>query len=178
VLFLAHRFLSPWRRRRYVPPTRRFLQEPHGATFQKTAFFMVLIRNNIHQVQGFIVIAVKTKIWKFSWLPYYYFILYRKKIELSEITLSTFWRYIIVRKFHDVFVDSFAVECTAGGSCFYESKLRNSGSLWHNVCAEFSWNLSICWKLNGRGRWGGHYCPISLCSITLRNKRNRLKCKW
>jgi hypothetical protein len=26
---------------RYVPPKRRFLQEPHGVTFQKTAFFIV-----------------------------------------------------------------------------------------------------------------------------------------
>jgi hypothetical protein len=25
----------------YVPPKRRFLQEPHGATSQKTAFFIV-----------------------------------------------------------------------------------------------------------------------------------------
>jgi hypothetical protein len=39
VLFLVHRFLSPWWRRRQVPPKRRFLQEPHGVTSQKTAFF-------------------------------------------------------------------------------------------------------------------------------------------
>jgi hypothetical protein len=26
-------------RRRYVPPIRRFLQEPHGVTSKKTAFF-------------------------------------------------------------------------------------------------------------------------------------------
>jgi hypothetical protein len=36
VLFLVHRFLSPWWRRRQVPPKRRFLQEPHGVTTQKT----------------------------------------------------------------------------------------------------------------------------------------------
>jgi hypothetical protein len=41
VLFLVHRFLSPWWRRRQVPPTRRFLQEPHGVTTQKTSFFIV-----------------------------------------------------------------------------------------------------------------------------------------
>jgi hypothetical protein len=40
-LFLAHVFLSPWWRRRYVPPKRRFLQEPHGVTSQKTTFFIV-----------------------------------------------------------------------------------------------------------------------------------------
>jgi hypothetical protein len=39
VLFLVHRFLSPWWRRRQVPPKRRFLQEPHGITTQKTQFF-------------------------------------------------------------------------------------------------------------------------------------------
>jgi hypothetical protein len=39
VLFLVHRFLSPWWRRRQVPPKRRFLQEPHGVTTQKTPFF-------------------------------------------------------------------------------------------------------------------------------------------
>jgi hypothetical protein len=40
-LFLVHRFLSPWRRRRYVPPKRRFLRESHGVTSQKTPFFIV-----------------------------------------------------------------------------------------------------------------------------------------
>jgi hypothetical protein len=39
-LFLVHRFLSPWWRRRQVPPKRRFLQEPHGVTTQKTPFFI------------------------------------------------------------------------------------------------------------------------------------------
>jgi hypothetical protein len=39
VLFLVHRFLSPWWRRRQVLPKRRFLQEPHGVTTQKTPFF-------------------------------------------------------------------------------------------------------------------------------------------
>jgi hypothetical protein len=39
MLFLVHRFLSLWWWRRYVPPKRRFLQEPHGVTSQKTAFF-------------------------------------------------------------------------------------------------------------------------------------------
>jgi hypothetical protein len=41
MLFLVHRFLSPWWRRRYVPPKRWFLQEPHGITSQKTTFFIV-----------------------------------------------------------------------------------------------------------------------------------------
>jgi hypothetical protein len=40
-LFLVHRFLSPWWRRRWVPPKRRFLQESHGVTSQKTPFFIV-----------------------------------------------------------------------------------------------------------------------------------------
>jgi hypothetical protein len=37
----VHRFLSPWWRRRQVPPKRRFLQEPHGVTTQKTPSFIV-----------------------------------------------------------------------------------------------------------------------------------------
>jgi hypothetical protein len=40
-VFLVPWFWSPWWLRRYVPPRRRFLQEPHGVTFQKTAFFIV-----------------------------------------------------------------------------------------------------------------------------------------
>jgi hypothetical protein len=32
----SSRFLSHWWWRRYVPPKRRFLQEPHGVTSQKT----------------------------------------------------------------------------------------------------------------------------------------------
>jgi hypothetical protein len=43
VLFLVHRFLSPWWRRRQVPPKRRFLQEPHGVATQKTPFFTICI---------------------------------------------------------------------------------------------------------------------------------------
>jgi hypothetical protein len=35
------RIFQPWRWRRYVPPKRRFTQDPHGATSQKTAFFIV-----------------------------------------------------------------------------------------------------------------------------------------
>jgi hypothetical protein len=37
---LVHRILLPWWRRRYVPPKRRFLQEQHGVTSQKTLIFI------------------------------------------------------------------------------------------------------------------------------------------
>jgi hypothetical protein len=43
VLFLVHRFLSPWWRRPQVPPKRRLLQEPHGVTTQTTPFFNKLL---------------------------------------------------------------------------------------------------------------------------------------
>jgi hypothetical protein len=33
--------LLPWRWRQHVPPKRRFVINPHGATWQKTAFFKV-----------------------------------------------------------------------------------------------------------------------------------------
>jgi hypothetical protein len=35
--------LLPWRWRRYVPPKRRFIQYLHGATSQKTAFFLSIV---------------------------------------------------------------------------------------------------------------------------------------
>jgi hypothetical protein len=35
------RIFLPWRWGQYVPPKRRFTQELHGATSQKTAFFIV-----------------------------------------------------------------------------------------------------------------------------------------
>jgi hypothetical protein len=38
-VFLACWLFSPWWYRGYVPLKRRFLQEPHGVTSQKTAFF-------------------------------------------------------------------------------------------------------------------------------------------
>jgi hypothetical protein len=41
MLFPVHWFMSPWWLRRYVPPKHRFLQEKHGVTSQKTAFFIV-----------------------------------------------------------------------------------------------------------------------------------------
>jgi hypothetical protein len=37
----VHLFLSPWWRRSYVPPKRRFLQEPYGGTFHSTPFFIL-----------------------------------------------------------------------------------------------------------------------------------------
>jgi hypothetical protein len=39
VVFLARWFFLPWWWRRHVLPKRRFLQEPHAVTSQKTAFF-------------------------------------------------------------------------------------------------------------------------------------------
>jgi hypothetical protein len=42
-LFLVHWFSSHWWWRRYIPPKRRFLQEPHGVTSQKTVFFVVTV---------------------------------------------------------------------------------------------------------------------------------------
>jgi hypothetical protein len=40
-LFLVRRFLSLWWWRRYDPTKDQFFQQPHGATSQKTAFFIV-----------------------------------------------------------------------------------------------------------------------------------------
>jgi hypothetical protein len=39
------RIFLPWRWRRYIPPKRRLIQDLHGATSQKTAFFIVTAVN-------------------------------------------------------------------------------------------------------------------------------------
>jgi hypothetical protein len=54
VLLLVHRFLSPWWRRRQVPPRRRFLQEPHGVTSQKTTFFISCLVRRTSKSPGLI----------------------------------------------------------------------------------------------------------------------------
>jgi hypothetical protein len=60
-LFLVHRFLSPWWRRRQVPPKRRFLQEPHGVTSQKTPFFSfpLILYNRVVKIRPENKITVK-----------------------------------------------------------------------------------------------------------------------
>jgi hypothetical protein len=42
--------LLPWRWRRHVPPKRRFILNPHGATSQNTAFFKVTAVKPSHSV--------------------------------------------------------------------------------------------------------------------------------
>jgi hypothetical protein len=37
--------IPPWLWSRYIPPKRRFLQEPNGITSQETAFFEIMINN-------------------------------------------------------------------------------------------------------------------------------------
>jgi hypothetical protein len=38
---VSEKHSASWRWRREIPPKRRFLQDPHGVTSQKTAFFIV-----------------------------------------------------------------------------------------------------------------------------------------
>jgi hypothetical protein len=52
-LLLVHRFLPPWWRRRKVLPKRRFLQEPHVVTSQKTPFFIVTAVKTSNLIQFF-----------------------------------------------------------------------------------------------------------------------------
>jgi hypothetical protein len=50
----TYRLHLPWRRRRYVPLKRRFTQDLHGATSQKTAFFLRLqlsVRYNLYEIK-------------------------------------------------------------------------------------------------------------------------------
>jgi hypothetical protein len=51
--------LSPWWRRRQVPPKRRFLQEPHGVTTQKTPFYLsvLLAHHDTLETVTFILIS-------------------------------------------------------------------------------------------------------------------------
>jgi hypothetical protein len=49
------RIFLPWRWRRYVPPKRRFTQDPYGARSQKTVFFMVTaVKTSNLTIQGLI----------------------------------------------------------------------------------------------------------------------------
>jgi hypothetical protein len=66
--FLTHRFLSPWWLRRCVPPKRRFLQEPHGVTSQKMAFFTVTAvkTSNLTQLQPIYGLTYYTDHCKYS----------------------------------------------------------------------------------------------------------------
>jgi hypothetical protein len=49
LMFIVRWLFSPWRLWRYIPPKRRFLQEPHCVTSQKTALFNVI---NIYSIDG------------------------------------------------------------------------------------------------------------------------------
>jgi hypothetical protein len=64
---LVHRFLSPWWRRRQVPPKRRFLQEPHGVTTQKTPFFRSKEKRNQQEgskeVQFLLLVNLRPRRW-------------------------------------------------------------------------------------------------------------------
>jgi hypothetical protein len=44
---------SPWWYSRYVPPKRRLLQEPHGVTYQKKAFFWFITLDVIYRYLPF-----------------------------------------------------------------------------------------------------------------------------
>jgi hypothetical protein len=46
--------------RRYVPPKRRFLQEPHGVTYQKTALFIftAVKTSNLTDIWFFVIAAL------------------------------------------------------------------------------------------------------------------------
>jgi hypothetical protein len=57
------RIFLPWRWRRYVPPKRRFIQDLHGATSQKTAFFSFTTYFSKNQVgSSFEVFRLKCRI--------------------------------------------------------------------------------------------------------------------
>jgi hypothetical protein len=57
-MVLRLRIILPWRRRRYVPLKRRFTQDLHGATPQKTAFF-----KNRFNFQGRVVTFYCIRVW-------------------------------------------------------------------------------------------------------------------
>jgi hypothetical protein len=73
--FLVHRFSLPWRWWRYFPPKHRWLQEPHGITSQKTAFFIVTYAK-----------SSKLTLSCRSWTLSYSFIYLKTIIILSSLT--------------------------------------------------------------------------------------------
>jgi hypothetical protein len=63
MLFLVHRFLSPWWWRRYVPLKHGFLQEPHSVTSQKTAFFILVLCFESKILQAMFCVQQRTYLW-------------------------------------------------------------------------------------------------------------------
>jgi hypothetical protein len=52
---LLRLFILPWRWRRHIPLKHRFIINPHGATFQKEAFFLNVILHCSHQLLNEII---------------------------------------------------------------------------------------------------------------------------
>jgi hypothetical protein len=88
VLFLVHRFLSPWWRRRQVPPKRRFLQEPHCVTTQKTPFFTVLILSTKCAIYSALVLPLIIHMYFTLYEQYYILIFFC--VDKSLICTSAF----------------------------------------------------------------------------------------
>jgi hypothetical protein len=61
------RIFVPWRWRQYVPPKRRFTQDLHGATSQKTTFFIVTAVKTSNLTQNHIMaITPRILLWYYT----------------------------------------------------------------------------------------------------------------
>jgi hypothetical protein len=133
-LFLVHRFLSPWWRRRQVPPKRQFLQEPHGVTTQKTPFF-----NHSTHFRHF---GLPKNVTDFK----------RADISFSSVTLIRLSHFISLRFMSIV---SFRRLLCIAGSLISQSLLTKSlYAFFSHVCC-FTYSLQPSWPnhFNHIWRW-------------------------
>jgi hypothetical protein len=140
VLFLVHRFLSLWWRRRQVPPKRRFLQEPHGVTTQKTPFFRYVHDHDVYHFSSY----VKTP--QFCWLE-----------VLASVT------FVTVNIIHLGVMNAFICWLPQGLMCSWvRCLLRNTESLRSARCYITAVFYTNFWRIWSEPKGDGNFEPFRL----------------
>jgi hypothetical protein len=123
------RIFLPWRWRRYVPPKRRFTQDLHGATSQKTAFFSLIqftpsqpiFLSYILILSSYLCLDFPTGLFLYSFLTrtWYAFILspVRPKYPLHVALLLDRISSLCLDVFVCLFLKSFDSGCYSSYSC-------------------------------------------------------------
>jgi hypothetical protein len=87
------RIFLPWRWRRSVPPKRRFTQELHGATSQKTAFFI-----NVYILFFSLLNDNFDLCYYYYYYYYYYFVCFHvcfNVLFLQCLSVICLWLYVV-----------------------------------------------------------------------------------
>jgi hypothetical protein len=115
------RIFLPWRWKRYVPPKRRFTQDLHGSTSQKTAFFIAPAFKTSNLT--FIILFARDRYLSQSW-PYKYFLISGRsqwprclRHEMSPLAQTLgYWVRIPLKAWMSVRVSSeFVLSCVSSG---------------------------------------------------------------